>query len=162
MHETVTEVSGAVELESDIINSYEQGETRPSEDVLGLLINHFEVKDDEAEELYELAGYTSGDTDDSLLSSDIPQSPTLVMIPMDNRIIYTDSANVTVNNYGVIMSFTQNGLNNQPVGVARVGMSIEHAKSVLDVLSKTIAQAEAQKSSKNQKQLNDTGDETSN
>lgn len=159
LHETITEVSGAVELEADIIDSYERGETRPSEDVLGLLINHFDVKDEEAEELYELAGYLSGN-DADLSMPDAQHAPTLVMIPMDNRIIYTDSANVSVNNYGVIMSFTQNGPNNQPVGVARVGMSIEHAKSVLDVLSKTIAQAEIQqKSKKNNKQLTDKNEE---
>lgn len=151
LKESVAEVSGAVELESDIIDSYERGATRPSEDVLGLLISHFDIQDDEADELYELAGYMQG----SDLGGDMPASPTLVMIPMDNRIIYTDSANVSVNNYGVVMSFTQNGPNNQPTGVARVGMSIEHAKSVLEVLAKTIEQAEKQKKSKNFEQKSD-------
>lgn len=154
VHETITEVSGAVELEADMIDSYERGETRPSEDVLGLLISHFDIKEDEADELYDLAGYGSADTD-SHFHDDMPSPPSLVMIPMDNRVIYTDSANVSVNNYGVIISFTQNGANNQPTGIARVGMSIEHAKSVLEVLGKTIEQAELQKKSKNQKPQSD-------
>ncbi len=146
LQESLPEVSGAVELESDIIASYERGETRPSEDVLGLLISHFDIQDDEADELYELAGYMQDSSTD--ISSDLTQAPSLVMIPMDNRIIYTDSANVSVNNYGVVMNFTQNGTNNQPLGVARVGMSIEHAKSVLNVLAKTIEQAEKQQAKK--------------
>lgn len=158
VHETVTEVSGAVELEADIIDSYERGDTRPSEDVLNLLINHFDIKDDDAEELYELAGYISTDGD-LTLPTDMPQPPSLVMIPMDSRIIYTDSANVSVNNYGVVISFTQNGPNSQSMGIARVGMSIEHAKSVLDVLSKTINQAESQKPGKNQAKLSDKTEE---
>lgn len=157
LQETVTEVSGAVELESDIIDSYERGDTRPSEDVLGLLISHFDVKEDEADELYDLAGYSSTDGD-AHFHDDMPSPPSLVMIPMDNRIIYTDSANVSVNNYGVIISFTQNGPNNQPVGISRVGMSIDHAKSVLEVLGKTIEQAELQKKSKNHKQQSDTSE----
>lgn len=138
--ETLPEVSGAVELEADIIASYERGETRPSEDVLDLLIRHFDIAEDEADELWELAGYSEAQH-----VHDIPTAPTLVMIPMDNRIVYTDTANVTINNYGVVMNFMQNGINNQPAAVARVGMSLEHAKSVLEVLGKTIKQAEAAK-----------------
>jgi len=157
LHETVTEVSGAVELEADMIDSYERGETRPSEDMLGLLISHFDIKEDEADELYDLAGYSSADNDLNL-PDDMPSLPSLVMIPMDNRVIYTDSANVSVNNYGVVMSFTQNGPNNQPMGIARVGMSIEHAKSVLNVLATTIAQAEKQQKSKNHKQQSDSSE----
>lgn len=145
-NESLPEVSGAVELETDIIESYERGETRPSEDVLDLLINHFDIHDEEADELWELAGY--GSSSNSVSTDDIAMSPTVVMIPMDNRIVYTDTANVTVNNFGVVMSFLQNGPNGQPASVARVGMSLDHAKSVLEVLQKTIQQAEAEKSQK--------------
>lgn len=141
--ETIPEVSGAVELETDIIAAYERGETRPSEDVLDLLIRHFDIEDDEADELWELAGYS-----DSTSAGDMPAMPTLVMIPTDNRIVYTDTANVTVNNYGVVMNFMQNGQGGQPAAVARVGMSLEHAKSVLEVLGKTIKQAETAKTPK--------------
>ena len=50
---------------------------------------------------------------------------------------------VMVNNYGVIMNFMQGaGPNNQPLAVARIGMSREHAKSVLEVLQKTLDQAD--------------------
>lgn len=147
-NESLPEVSGAVELESDIIESYERGETRPSEDVLDLLINHFDIHDDEADELWELAGYGSSGHIPSM-ADDMPMPSAVVMVPMDNRVIYTDTANVTVNNFGVVMSFSQNGANGgQPVVVSRVGMSLDHAKSVLDVLQKTIKKAESEKSQK--------------
>lgn len=120
-----------------MIAAYERGETRPSEDVLDLLITHFNVTNDVADELWELAGYGHQHSDEQ------QQTPQMIIIPVDNRVVYTDTANVSVNNYGVVMSFMQNGPNGQPVGVARVGMSLEHAKSVLEVLDKTIRQAEA-------------------
>ncbi len=141
--ETIHEVSGAVELESDEITRFEAGEKRPSEDILSLLIDHFDIKDEDADELWELAGYSA-----SAASVDLPQMPTLVVVPNDTRIIYTDTANVTVNNFGVVMNFMQNGANNQPLSIARIGMSLDHAKSVLEVLGKTIAQAEAAKTPK--------------
>lgn len=143
--ETLPEVSGAVELESDIVESYEKGETRPSEDVLDLLIRHFDLEDKDAEELWDLAGYSNSELH---ASGDTPGAPGLIVIPMDNRIVYTDTANVSINNYGVVMNFMQNGTNNQQVSIARVGMSMEHAKSVLDVLAKTIAQAESNRKPK--------------
>lgn len=145
LRETISEVSSAVELEADIISSYEKGETRPSEEVLGMLISHFDIKDDEAEELWELAGYVQHESIETM--HDMPQ-PTLVVIPVENKIIYTDTANVSVNNYGVVLTFLQSGPNNQQVPVSRVGMSLEHAKSVLEVLAKTIAQAEAARKQK--------------
>lgn len=142
LRESIHEVSGAVELDTEAITAYERGEARPSEDVLDLLIRHFDVQDDEADELWELAGYTGAHTHDA---SPMPQ---MIVIPVDNRIVYTDTANITVNNYGVVMNFMQNGAGGQPAAVARVGMSLEHAKSVLEVLSKTIKQAESTASPK--------------
>jgi transcriptional regulator with XRE-family HTH domain len=141
MSESVYEVSGAVELEEAAVDRFERGEERPSEDILLLLINHFDVKDDEADKLWELAGYDKNTTGSDEVQP-MPQS--IVMVPFDTRIVYTDTAHVMINNYGVIMNFMQTGANNQPLAVARVGMSLDHARSVLEVLQKTIAQADAE------------------
>jgi transcriptional regulator with XRE-family HTH domain len=148
LSETLHEVSGAVELDTDIIDSYEKGETRPSEDVLGMLISHFEIKGDEADELWELAGYTeSSDTTNTVDAQyEMPPMPTVVVVPMDNKTIYTDKVNVSVNSQGVVMSFMQESImNGQSVPVSRVGMSIEHAKKVAEVLNKTIQKYEENK-----------------
>lgn len=146
LQESVVEVSGAVELEADIIARYEKGETRPSEDVLDLLIRHFDLEGEEADELWKLAGYGPDEPDSVDVSA--MQTHMMMVIPVDNRVVYTDTANVTVNNFGVVMNFMQNGPNGQPAAVARVGMSLEHAKSVLEVLQTTIRQAEASKDQK--------------
>jgi transcriptional regulator with XRE-family HTH domain len=137
LQETVGEVSGAIELDTEVVVRFEKGEERPSEDMLMLLISHFDIKDEEADELWELAGYTQPSQ-----TADAAQIPTLVVVPTDNRIIYTDTANITINNFGVVLNFMQNSTANQSISVARVGMSLQHARSVLEVLAKTIAQAE--------------------
>lgn len=137
LQETLPEVSGAIELETDTVASYERGELRPSADVLSLLITHFDINDDEADELWDLAGYANGGH-----PHDMPPIPNLVVVPMDTRVIYTDSAQVSANKLGVVMGFMQSNPQGQQVPVARVGMSLEHAKTLLDVLQQTINQAE--------------------
>jgi transcriptional regulator with XRE-family HTH domain len=145
-HESVVEVSGAVEIEADVLERIEYGTERPSEEILLLLISHFEIEEDEAADLWELAGYNSEDMDvvgGSVYESGIAPTQTAFVLPMDIRVVYTDMVNVIVNNYGVVMNFIQNsGPNNQPLAVARVGMSREHAESVIQILQQTLAQAD--------------------
>ncbi|MEK7095919.1 MAG: helix-turn-helix transcriptional regulator, partial [Patescibacteria group bacterium] len=56
-NESLAEASGAVEIDVRQLASFELGQTRPTEDVLLLLLSHFGVKDDEALRLWEVAGY---------------------------------------------------------------------------------------------------------
>jgi hypothetical protein len=142
--ESLVEASGAVEIEIDTLELIEDGVQRPSEEILLLLISHFEIEDDEATDLWELAGYNDMDFigDPSFEARDQIR-PTAFVLPMDIRVVYTDMVNVIVNNYGVVMNFIQNsGPNNQPLAVARVGMSREHAESVIQILQQTLAQAD--------------------
>lgn len=139
-NETLAEVSGAVEIDSDFLSAIEAGSERPSEDVLALLISHFALKDEVATKIWELAGYERG-VGDGGEPMDGPQ-PVMVM-PMDLRIVYTDMVHVVVNDFGLVMNFMQTGgAGNKPLAIARVGMSREHAQSVLEVLQKTLAQSE--------------------
>lgn len=146
LQESLAEVSGAVEIEIDSLTAIEKGVQRPTEDILLLLISHFAVKDDQAGKLWELAGYMPQAALDGsfggFLGDDDVKHAVMVM-PMDARIVYTDMVHVMVNNYGVVMNFMQGaGPNNQPLAVSRIGMSREHAKSVLEVLQKTLQQSE--------------------
>lgn len=138
LRESVHEVSGAVEVETEIIEKFEKGEDRPSEDLLMLLISHFDVKDEEADELFELAGYDMNDA----LNSDNLQIQPIVVVPIDSRIVYTDSAQISINENGVVLGFSQNGMNNQPALVSRVGMSLDHAKKLSKLLQESIKKAE--------------------
>src|SRR3972149_10168103 len=57
-NESLAEASGAVEIDVRQLVSFELGQSRPTEDVLLLLLSHFGVKDDEAVRLWEVAGYS--------------------------------------------------------------------------------------------------------
>jgi transcriptional regulator with XRE-family HTH domain len=154
---TPAEVSGAVEISEQKLLEYELGKERPSEDILLLLIQHFQLQDTQAKELWRLAGYDQPLDDTRYFitddSGEVKQSKTVFVSPEDARIVYTDMVQVMVNNYGVIMNFMQGaGPQNQPLAVSRVGMSKEHAKSILELLRATLEQSE-QEDAHIQKQL---------
>lgn len=146
-NESLAEASGAVEIDVRTLASYELGQSRPTEDVLLLLLSHFGVKDDEAVRLWEIAGYHMAKIPPIHIMSDATSqtgSP---------QVLFTDIVDVMVNNYGVVMNFMQNtGPTSQPEVVAKVGMSREHARSVLQILQTTLSQTEH-----NQKRLNTSG-----
>lgn len=144
LRESLAEVSGAVEIELDTLTEVEQGKHRPSEDILLLLISHFALKEDEATKLWELAGYEKVDDATAMSideSGDIRNS--VMVMPVDVRIAYTDMAHVVANQHGVVVNFMQtNGPGNQPLVVSRLGMSREHAKSLVELLQRTLAGVE--------------------
>src|SRR5665213_449670 len=139
-NESLAEASGAVEIDVRELASFELGRLRPTEDVLLLLISHFGAKDDEAIRLWEMAGYGMDKIPAShMINNDLTAAQHTVA---DNRVLFTDIVDIVVNNYGVIMNFMQSGPANSTQSVARVGMSREHAKSILQILQTTIAQTE--------------------
>ncbi len=155
--ESLAEVSGAVEIEVDSLTAIEKGTTLPAEDILLLLISHFNIKEDEATKLWEQAGYDKRDTEVVTTNTEA-QAPVMIM-PGDLRIVYTDIAHIMVNDYGVVLNFMQGaGPNNQPLAVARVGMSREHAKSVLELLQRTLAETEQKNLPAPKSQTQDTSE----
>jgi transcriptional regulator with XRE-family HTH domain len=138
--ESLAEVSGAVEIDVRELASYELGQSRPNEEVLLMLISHFSAQDEEAVQLWELAGYGVTKVSSAQMVSDISLPN---QTENSNPILFTDVVDIMVNNYGVVMNFMQSsGPNAKPTTVARIGMSREHAKSVLQILQVTISQTE--------------------
>lgn len=146
VNESLAEVSGAVEIDVRQLASFELGQARPTEEVLLLLISHFGARDDEAVKLWELAGYGTTKISAAQMSSDNSPIQPAGDKPADNNpILFTDVVDIMVNNYGVVMNFMQSGGSSasaKPRPVAKVGMSREHAKSVLQILQVTLAQTE--------------------
>jgi len=143
--ESVAEAAGAVEIDEKDLVKIELGMERPSEDILLLLVNHFGLDDDNAAELWDLAGYEpeqdlDGDDDqDSDRSASSQGSRNTIMVMIDPRVMYTDQFEVTANKQGVVLDFSQvTGHNGQPLKVARVGMSREQAKTLMGVLHQAL------------------------
>jgi transcriptional regulator with XRE-family HTH domain len=139
-NESLAEVSGAVEIDVRELASYELGQSRPNEEVLLMLISHFSAQDEEAVQLWELAGYGVTKISSAQMISDISISN---QSSNSTPILFTDVVDIMVNNYGVVMNFMQSsGPNSKPATVSRIGMSREHAKSVLQILQVTLNQTE--------------------
>jgi transcriptional regulator with XRE-family HTH domain len=136
-NETLAEASGAVEIDPSALERIEDGRDRPSEDILMLLINHFEVKDQEAVHLWESAGYQDGDTNQRLPEQ--LEKAAVVLLTLDNRTVYSDGLVIDANQSGLTLSFTQAPNHQaQPNTVAKVGMSYEQAEQVLASLQTAI------------------------
>lgn len=149
MQESLAEVSGAVEIDNDTLNSFEQGAKRPSEDILDLLISHFSVKEEEASRLWKLAGYDEQKSSHDIEELSIIQQP-IMLLPFDARVIYTDTMNVVIDKHGVVINFMQSGgAPGQQIPAARVGMSLEYAQKVADTLQQTIKAAKELPKQKN-------------
>lgn len=139
LHESVAEVSGAVEIDEQALLKIEQGKERPSEDILLLLINHFGMQDDDAANLWQLAGYDEPGDHDHRHHQSENQNRTMVMImAVDPRVIYSDGAQVTANSNGVILGFSQGVGTPQAMTTAKIGMSREQAYALMHTLQRTL------------------------
>ncbi|MGH7195760.1 MAG: helix-turn-helix domain-containing protein [Candidatus Saccharimonadales bacterium] len=140
--ESLDEVSGAIEIDNQTLEKFETGAECPSQDILILMINHFAVHDDKAVKLWRLAGYDP----QPRAASDHPenhlqQTMITVMMALDPRIIYSDSARIAADKNGIVFDFMQTSAKGQIVPISRVGMSYAQAKDFLEVLNNTLNQA---------------------
>lgn len=130
--ESMAEVSGAVEIEIDVLERIESGRNRPTEDILMLLVNHFDLEELEANSLWELAGYVTDSQTEAVAN---------VSINIDPRVIYSDSVNVSANEAGVVINFLQSSSgNSHPILASRVGMSHIQAEHMLEILRQSLEQ----------------------
>jgi transcriptional regulator with XRE-family HTH domain len=143
--ESLSEVSGAVEIDEQMLERIEAGEERPAEDVLLLLISHFGVQDQEAIQLWELANYDGEIPEQIRPEANIPAAggkPVVMLLAMDMRTIYSDGIEINCSQAGLTMNFTQvSGRQSRPSPVARIGMSYEQAEIVYANLGKALLKA---------------------
>lgn len=150
LQESLGETSGAVEIAVEQLDRFERGAELPSEDILMLLISHFNLQDDEALKLWELAGYDSrthpfsvddGVNKEQTTSGDFSAHHHIqvMLLALDNRILYTNGAEIITDDNGVVVNFTQSDNNNQsPAAIARVGMSYTQAEQFLQTLQRAL------------------------
>ncbi|HET9098215.1 MAG TPA: helix-turn-helix transcriptional regulator [Candidatus Saccharimonadales bacterium] len=152
---SVAEVSGAVEIDETQLRLIEAGLQRPEEDVMLLLISYFNMADQEAMHLWELAKYDSDLADhlelataDDAGPTNMPKATTIMLVSMDIRTMYSDGVEVTWNDAGVTLNFTQSAPKGQGITVARVGMSHEQLKKVHECLETAMLHAKYGSSTK--------------
>lgn len=144
--QSLAEVSGAVEINEQDLERIESGHERPTEEILLLLISYFKMQDQEAVQLWELAGYDEAANSERRKQEDIlqealsGQKAVVLVMGMDSRTMYTDQAIVEADNAGIVVTFEQQNGKKQAQSVAKVGMSYEQAESVMRQLQTAILQ----------------------
>lgn len=142
LQQSLSEVSGAVEIDEQTLERIEAGQERPPEEILLLLISYYGVQDQQAVQLWELAEYDAEVPEQIKPDMEDLQSGKVVMLmAMDTRTMYSDGLHINVNPAGLTMSFTQATGKNQSAPVARVGMSLQQADQVLKTLQRALLQA---------------------
>lgn len=143
--QSVSEVSGTLEIDEKTLRAIEAGKTIPSESMLDMFISHFLLTDDQAEDLRGLVQQYQDQAVEGISHNleDMLMKQIVMCLPGDSRIVYTDSMQATVNKNGVVLQFMQ-GANNpngqQPGIVSRLGMSRDHAEKMIEVLRATLDQ----------------------
>jgi transcriptional regulator with XRE-family HTH domain len=150
LQESLGETSGAVEIAVEQLDRYERGAERPSEDILMLLISHFGLADEEAVKVWELAGYDRrsnpfGDERADEAEFDpttMRQAVPVMLLALDNRILYSNGAEVVTDDAGVVVNFTQNESGAKPGqaphAISRIGMSYDQAVHLLQDLQRAL------------------------
>lgn len=144
--QSVSDVSGTLEIDEIFFKEIESGKVLPTENQLDMIINHFLLTKEQADELRTLAQMqTDQQNADQLIGGveDMLMKQLVMYMPIEQKVVYTDGMNVTVNQHGVVLQFTQNnGTNskNKSNTVCQVGMSREHAEKVVEVLKKTLSE----------------------
>jgi hypothetical protein len=64
-----------------------------------------------------------------------------MIMAVDPRIIYSDGAQMTANNSGVVINFTQGTGTPQALTTARIGMSREQAAGLVRTLQQVLTQS---------------------
>ena len=123
----------------------EEGTERPPEDILLLLIQHYHTQDHEALQLWELAGYDGDASPHKVRLEDLVSQggnkQILMLMTMDNRVVYSDGLDIDLSQAGITLNFTQAGGKNRRNAVSRVGMSYDQAAQVLRTLQEALLRA---------------------
>ncbi len=141
--QTISEVSGAVEIEETQLSKIESGQVKPSPLVLEALSAHFNLPDEETIKLMDLAGYTL-DEPAAKDSTDIDNGLTktiIMLLSHDNKVLYTDGLDIHYDSSGVLLNFKQSAGQSKPTSVAKLGMSYEQAAQVHKTLTKVLLHA---------------------
>lgn len=143
--ETLAHVADAIGIDRSHLTKIELGQDLPSEKVLQNLFAHFSLKGVTASRLWTLAGFTSemvaaenfGRKEGNMDKAKIKKDPVanINMDPNKTKTLYTDSIFINSSDFGLVVDFARRIGPEQHFVVSSVGMSFEHAKKLLEVLT---------------------------
>ncbi len=138
---SLSEVCGAVEIDEEMLGKIEAGQVRPAEELLEQLINHYQPDDEDALNIWELAGYDTEDLEvedtDPLIGQNL-SSHIIMLTSMEQKTAYSDSLDIHYNDSGLILNFKQSVEQSKSISVSKVGMSYEQAERVYETLQKVL------------------------
>jgi transcriptional regulator with XRE-family HTH domain len=142
---SLSEVSDALEIDEKRLQKIEAGAVRPDEDLMLLMINYFNMLDQEALKVWQLADYDTelGDHlmfEENVIDNTSQAKPVIVLIANEPKTMYTDGVSVGWNKAGLTMEFTQATPKGQ-ISIAKLGMSYEQSVEVLKCLESAILKA---------------------
>ena len=159
-NKSIDDVSGAIELSVDRLRQIEGGEVRPEEEVVFLLAGYFKLSPATTQQLLRLAGYSkkligrtgrpdslSGNVSSRRLS-DSQQIVVAISELGSDRAIYINETSVNVSRSGVVIEFLQSAAinrDNQAKTIAKIGMSVEHAYQLRDILQHALSNLKRQR-----------------
>ncbi len=158
--ESLGETSGSVEILVEQLDRFERGAELPSEDILLLLISHFGLQDDEAVELWDIAGYDQDSEKENGFANaraakndrhehhensshfdenQLRQVAPIMLLALDNRVLYSNGVEVVSDDAGMVLNFMQSAeTQQQRYPISRVGMSHDQAEQLLQVLQRAL------------------------
>lgn len=160
-NKNLADISEAIKVDKSYLSKIENGLIRPSDKLIFKLEKYFSLSPMETNNLLQLAGFNNTAKNVTSAKStlgnnekeDIAFKDTnkqmqdkiniTVKIPDNLPILYSDSIFVTGSPYGIVLDIAQRlGSTGNHNIVARVGISLNHCKSLLKVLSKKIIDTE--------------------
>lgn len=139
VHESLAEVSGAVEIDQEVLAQIERGDKRPSEDILLLLISHLDIAETEALKLWELAGFEAPSSERSEPSPEELLAKQLIMVVSpESKVLHSDDVTVQVTRAGLTLHVGQEAKDGTLNTVARVALNRDQAHKLVQDLAKTL------------------------
>lgn len=143
--ESLEQTAKAVGVERSYLNKVELDKIHPSVKLLDKLIGHFSVEGNNATDLRQRAGHIpfpiisgqSGKEGNYMADQSIvaPSASAQVNVnPLATPVLFTDSTFVSSSNYGLVLDIAQTVGGQQHNVVARVGMSFDHAKKLIEII----------------------------
>lgn len=153
--ENITQAAKALRLDRTYLSRLENGHLQPTGHLLERICDYYAISEDKASEIYTLAGYAGKDIvmqnkegggvekrmEENQISGNKDSKGIELNVPNNAVVLYTDSAFVTTNEFGICIDFAQRlGSTNKHNVVTRVGMSKEHARALIKILQERLDQ----------------------